>query len=208
MKRTIIMLFAGSISVSAILTACNEQATQAKHEQTKEEKNIITYGGYESPVKWGEHLIQITGCNDCHTPKKMGAHGPEPDMSLMLSGHPANMPAPPIDQKDAAAKGLAATQTLTAWTGPWGTSFAGNITSDSTGIGTWTEAQFMKAVREGKYKGLDGTRSLLPPMPWQNFVFFTDDEIKAMFAYLKSTPPVHNVVTQAILAGPPPLAAK
>lgn len=202
------MLFAVALTASVFITACGEQAPEANAEEATQNKKQAAFGGYESPAKWGEHLVQISGCNDCHTPKKLGPKGLEFDMSLMLSGHPANMPAPPIDQKDAAAKGMAATQTLTAWTGPWGTSFAGNITSDSTGIGAWTEAQFMKAVREGKFKGLDGTRPLLPPMPWENFVYFTDDEIKAIFAYLKSTPPIHNVVPQAILAGPPPLAAK
>ncbi len=47
----------------------------------------------------------------------MGPRGPEPDMALMLSGHPAQMPPPPIDRKMAESKGIGATQTLTAW---WG----------------------------------------------------------------------------------------
>lgn len=207
MKRMITMLLTGTAALSVILTACGEQSAGAETAGAIEPKQEIAFGGYENQVKWGEHLVLITGCNDCHTPKKMGANGPEPDMSLMLSGHPANMPAPPLDAKEAAQKGLAATQTLTGWVGPWGISYAANITADSTGIGAWTEAQFMKAVKEGKYKGLDNTRPLLPPMPWQNFAFFSDDEIKAMFAYLKSTPPVHNVVPEAVL-NPPPTAAK
>ena len=45
------------------------------------------YGGFKSQVAWGGHLVQIIGCNDCHTPKKMTPQGPVPDMSLMLSGH-------------------------------------------------------------------------------------------------------------------------
>ncbi|MBG9375090.1 diheme cytochrome c-553 [Panacibacter sp. DH6] len=207
MKRMITMLFAGTASLSILLTACGEQPAAAAGAEAPETAKAPAYGGFENQVKWGEHLVLISGCNDCHTPKKMGPNGMEPDMSLMLSGHPANMPPPPLDLKEAAAKGLAASQTLTGWVGPWGISYAANITSDSTGIGAWTEAQFMKAVKEGKYRGLDNTRPLLPPMPWQNFAFFSDDEIKAMFAYLKSTPPVHNVVPEAVL-NMPPAAAK
>jgi hypothetical protein len=83
---------------------------------------------------------------------------------------------------------------LTAATGPWGTSYAANISSDATGIGNWTEAQFIKCMREGKLKGMDNARPLLPPMPWPNFAKLTDTDLKAIFAFLKSTKPVDNVV--------------
>jgi hypothetical protein len=127
----------------------------------------------------------------------MGPQGPEPDMSLMLSGHPAQMPIPPVDRKAAEQKGIASTQTLTAWVGPWGVSYAANLTPDSSGLGNWTEAQFIKCLREGKWMGLDNTRQLLPPMPWQGIAQMSDDELKAIFLYLKSIPPIKNVVPQA-----------
>jgi len=44
--------------------------------------------------------------------------------------------------------------------------------------------------------GLDGARPLMPPMPVKGYSQMTDDELKAIFAYLKSTTPVHNVVPQ------------
>ena len=160
------------------------------------EKPVATlYGGeYPTELAWGEHLVRIGGCGDCHTPKKMGPMGPVHDSSLLLSGHPAQMPPPPIDQKEAAAKGLAATQTNTAWVGPWGVSYSGNLTSDSTGIGNWTVEQFSKALREGKYKGLDASRPIMPPMPVEAFKSYNDAEVSAIFAYLKSTAPIKNVV--------------
>ena len=151
-------------------------------------------GGYESQVKWGEHLVMAGGCGDCHTPKKMGPMGPEDDSSLLLSGHPSKMPPPDIDRNMAESKGFAVTQTLTAWVGPWGISYTANLTSDTTGIGTWNEDQFMYAIRNGKLKGLPGSRNLLPPMPWQSIRNYSDDELKAIFAYLKSTRPVNNMV--------------
>ena len=90
---------------------------------------------------------------------------------------------------------------LTAAVGPWGTSFAANLTSDATGIGNWTEEQFERALRHGLYKGLEGSRPLLPPMPWQNLVNMKPEDMKAVFAYLKSTKPVENVVPAPIPPG-------
>ncbi|MFM7233392.1 MAG: diheme cytochrome c-553 [Flavobacteriales bacterium] len=150
-----------------------------------------TFGGYESAELYGEHLVTVCGCNDCHTPKKMTDRGPEPDSSLWLSGHPASMPAPAVDRADMAKRGLAVTDFLTAWVGPWGTTYAPNITGDETGIGTWSEQQFITCIREGKLKGL--SRALLPPMPWQFYKAMTDGELKAIFAYLKSTKPIKNI---------------
>lgn len=204
MKLKLSIVFS-SMFIAVIFAACNsEQAKEETAGTAIEETPAVLFGGFESQVKWGEHLVMLGGCNDCHTPKKMGAQGPEMDMTLMLSGHPEKMPPPPIDQKEAAAKGLGVTQTETAWVGPWGISYAGNLTPDSTGIGNWKEDQFINALRKGKYKGLDSARGLLPPMPWQNSKFMSDDEIKAIFAYLKSIPPVKNIVPLAMIAPPPP----
>ncbi len=177
-----------------VVTACSDTTTQPI---------VNNFGGYSSQEKWGEHLVLIGGCNDCHTPKKMGPKGPEFDTSLLLSGHPAQMPIPPVDRKDMEAKGIAATQTLTAWVGPWGVSYASNLTSDSSGIGGWTEEQFLRSIRKGLYKGIEGSRPLLPPMPWEGISNFTDDELKAIFSYLKSTAPIKNIVTPA----QPPVSA-
>jgi hypothetical protein len=99
----------------------------------------------------------------------MTDHGPVLDSSLLLSGHPAQLPAPDVNRKEMESKGLAVTGDLTAWVGPWGVSFAANLTPDATGTGNWKEEQFMYAIREGKYKGLAGSRSLLPPMPWDMY---------------------------------------
>lgn len=163
------------------------------------------FGGYETQALWGEHIVNIAGCNDCHTPKKMGDHGPVMDSTLLLSGHPAQMPPPDVNRKEMEGKGLVVTNDLTAWVGPWGISYTANLTSDATGIGNWEEATFMNAIRHGKYKGIESARTLLPPMPWETYRNMTDDELKAVFAYLKSTKPISNVVPEI---QPPALAAK
>lgn len=126
--------------------------------------------------------------------KKMTAQGPVEDMDRALAGHIAGSPTPDVNRKEMQDKGLVVTGDLTSWVGPWGVSFTANLTSDSTGIGTWKEEQFMLAIREGKFKGLANGRTLLPPMPWVMYKNMTDDELKAVFAYLKSTKPIRNVV--------------
>lgn len=119
--------------------------------------------------------------------------GPEPDMDIRLSGYRSEVPFPSVDTNVIKNGWALANGELTGWAGPWGASFAANLTSDETGIGNWTEAQFKKAFTEGKWKGMDGNRSLMPPMPWQNFSHFTDEDVKAIFAFLKSTRPVKNI---------------
>lgn len=209
MKKKLSVLVFAAAGFSVML-ACNSSSTQTSSTATAADSAMnakMQYGGFASQAEWGAHLVLLGGCNDCHTPKKMGPMGPVNDSSLLLSGHPSKMPPPPLDVKEAAAKGMAATQTLTAWVGPWGTSYAYNLTPDSTGLGTWTEAQFLKCIKENKFMGLDNSRPLLPPMPVESMSKFSDDELKAIFAYLRSIPPVHNVVP-ASQPLPPPTAAK
>lgn len=149
-------------------------------------------------VERGKYLVTISGCGDCHTPMKMGANGPEPDRDLLLAGHPAAlaMPPAPAPQGPWLWSGAA---TNTAFAGPWGVSYAANLTPDQeTGLGIWTEDLFVKAMRSGKHWGQ--ARPILPPMPWQNVAAMSDDDLKAVFAYLKSVPPVRNAVPNAVLA--------
>jgi len=151
----------------------------------------------DSLVKRGEYLVTIMGCNDCHTPVKMGPNGPEKDMDRLLSGHPDYIPISKFDTTTS-NKWVLFGMTGTSIVGPWGVSFAGNLTSDASGIGNWTEEQFKTALRKGKLKGLENGRPILPPMPWENYVNLKDEDFSAIFAYLKSTKPVRNIVPAPI----------
>jgi hypothetical protein len=146
----------------------------------------------ESRIERGRYLVSTHGCNDCHTPMKMGAKGPERDMSRMLSGHPEDMPMPPAP----AAKGpwvMMGSATNTAFAGPWGVSYTANLTPDqNTGLGIWTEDMFVRAIRTGKHFGV--SRPILPPMPWGAFRKMTDEDLKSIYAYLRTIPPVTNHV--------------
>ena len=200
MKRWI-TFFTITVFSAFLFITCNNSKKESNEPSAEVTKP--GFGGFESQVKWGEHLVIIGGCNDCHTPKKMGPNGPEDDMSLMLSGHPAKMPPADFNPKEAAKKGLVITQTFTAWTGPWGTTYAANLTSDTTGIGGWKEEQFLKALHEKKWMGLDNTRPLMPPMSMMPATKMSDDELKAIFAYLKTIPAIKNVAPEAVLLPPP-----
>ena len=152
-------------------------------------------------VKRGEYLVRIGSCHDCHTPLKMGPRGPEPDMANMLSGHPATLimgPAPALSGNWM----FAGSTTSTAFVGPWGTSYAINLTSHDSGLGKWTEAMFVEAMRKGKHAGVG--RPILPPMPWQSLNAMTDSDLKAVFAYLRSLPPNPNLPPPSVAAPPPP----
>ena len=157
-------------------------------------------GGTSDAVKRGEYLVRIGGCHDCHTPLKMGPKGPEPDMTRMLAGHPSDLKMPPAPAQTGpwAWHGAA---TNTAFAGPWGVSYAINLTSDATGVRNWTEEMFVRAMRTGQHAG--NGRPILPPMPWQSLNAMTDSDLKAVFAYLKTVPPVHNIVPAAQVATPP-----
>ncbi|HYM20024.1 MAG TPA: c-type cytochrome [Candidatus Kapabacteria bacterium] len=158
-----------------------------------------------SPVERGKYLVTIASCNDCHTPWKMGPKGPEQDMSRMLSGHPEGMPMPPAPQ-NGMPWAVSGAITLTAWSGPFGTSFTANLTPDSaTGLGKMTEADFIKTLRTGLM--YPSNRPIMPPMPVEYVKQMTDDDLKAVYAYLRSIPPVKNKVPDYIPpagAGMPP----
>lgn len=151
----------------------------------------------QTPVERGEYLVTVGGCNDCHTPKTFGDKGPEFDLTKKLSGNPAGSKLPPVPAKlfMPPSYGTLASDHLTAWVGPWGVSYAMNLTPDkATGLGSWTEQMFIDAIRTGKHQGVASGRDILPPMPWYWYRHMTDDDLKAVFAYLQSLPPIANAI--------------
>lgn len=193
----------GVCSAMVVFASCGDRGTATNETASTDSIKKNDYAGYGSAEKWGEHIVHTSGCHDCHTPKKMTDHGPDLDMDHMLSGHPAGAPEPQVDRKEMESKGLAVTGDLTSWVGPWGVSYTANLTPDSTGILAWKEEQFIYALRNGITKGIPGSRPILPPMPWSEYKNFRDDELKAIFAYLKSIKPVSNLVP----APKPPVSA-
>ena len=123
----------------------------------------------------------------------MTEQGPVPDMDKYLMGFDASRPLPPIPKSVPLGPWVLFSGELTAAVGPWGTSYSANLTPHETGIGTWTLGQFKKALREAKYKGLDNSRPIMPPMP-QHYSYLTDEDVEAVFEYLKTIQPIENRV--------------
>lgn len=183
---------AGALVVAGCLTSpAPPPPAEAKTEAPK-----------QSPAERGKYLVTAMGCNDCHTPWKMGPNGPEPDMTRMLSGHPENSKlGPPAKVQNGWGGTFSAD--FTAWAGPWGISYTQNLTPDqNTGLGIWTEEMFITAIREGKH--MAKSRPILPPMPWPAIRNLSDDDLKAVFAYLRTIPAISNHVPDPVIALPPP----
>lgn len=192
MSKSYSLFVTGLAFTTIFFTGCSENkpAEPVVAPTTASEKPH--FGGYENQIQWGEHLVTIGGCNDCHTPKKMTPMGPVDDSTLLLSGHPEKLPAPDVDRKQMESKGLVVTADFTAWIGPWGISYSANLTPDETGIGNWKEDQFLYAIKNSVSKGFVGSRPLMPPMSMMPVKHMTDEELKAIFAYLKTVKSIKN----------------
>jgi mono/diheme cytochrome c family protein len=142
----------------------------------------------------GKYLVTIGGCHDCHTPWIIRPDGnPGPDMSRALSGHPKDFPITQQAKLPGDRWGYAGAATNTAFSGPWGVSFAANLSPDRNyGTGIWTEEIFRNTIRNGRHWGV--ARPLLPPMPWFNYRHMTDQDLSAVFAYIHTLKPIPNEV--------------
>lgn len=150
---------------------------------------------HSGSVDRGRYLVAVTGCSDCHTPFKLGSQGPEPDLTRRLAGHPQELKMPPAPKLGDSPWVWVGSGTNTAFAGPWGVSYAANLTPDQqTGMGIWTEGMFVKAMRTGRHFG--EARPIQPPMPWQCVGQMTDDDLKSIYAYLRTIPAVKNQVPE------------
>lgn len=190
MKKLVILSCMAAFRLVAVFFSCNPPAAKESAEKN-------TPLDSAQLVQRGQYIVNSSGCDDCHSPKIMGPQGPVPDPERRLSGHPSEQ-AIGIPHPEDLKQFILFDPGLTAYIGPWGTSFSANLTSDPTGIGNWNEAQFLLAFKHGKYKGMENGRSILPPMPWKMFANFTDEDAKAVFAFLKTTKPVKNSVPTPI----------
>ncbi|WP_290628693.1 diheme cytochrome c-553 [Altibacter sp.] len=190
--RPFLMLFF-IFSITACMSKKKEEAYISKKDGTTTETSETDL------IKKGEYLVKIIGCDHCHTPKKMTDQGPVPDMDRWLMGHPANATVPEIPENVVGpGKWILMNNDLTVAVGPWGTSFGANLTPDDTGIGSWSYEQFKRAMTEGKFKGMENSRPLMPPMPWQSYKEMKDEDLRAMYMYLMSIKPIENVVPSYI----------
>jgi mono/diheme cytochrome c family protein len=129
----------------------------------------------ETPVERGRYLVEtIGGCGNCHTPRGPGG-------VFAADRHLAGGFV--IEEKPFRA-------------------VASNITPDAeTGIGKWSDAQILRAIREGIRP--DGS-VIGPPMPIELYRRISDTDAKAMVAYLRTVKPVANKVEKSVYRIPLP----
>lgn len=195
---TTALIAAAVILTAVISTASLNAEAEPEAEARKQVGSAQQAQQTKNQIARGEYLVEIMGCHDCHTPMKMGPNGPEQDRSRALSGHPENAPMPAaVNLPNGYLAMIGAT--FTSFTGPWGTSFTRNLTPDKeTGLGDWTVEEFIATMKTGRERGKG--RPVLPPMPVQNLRALSDTDIRALFAYLQSLPPVKNRTPQPIEA--------
>jgi mono/diheme cytochrome c family protein len=177
----------GLLGLFILLVSCQQKKEKSLEEIVENQIPIMDL------VEHGKYMVDVLGCADCHTPKKMTDKGPVFDMEKYLMGYDASQDMPPVPENVPIGPWVLFKGDLTAAVGPWGTSYAGNLTPHGTGIGNWTLEQFTKVLREAKFKGMDNTRPIMPPMP-TNYANLKDEDIEAIFVYLKSIKPIENVV--------------
>ena len=181
MRRSLVLGACVVIPVALVVSACGRSA------------RARSVGGDDEVVARGEYLVTVLGCSDCHTPLKLGSNGPEPDLNRFLSGHPADFVLTRAPDLGSDGWVWAGAGTNTAFAGPWGITYAPNLTPDpESGLGIWTEEMFVGAMRSGKMFGTG--RTILPPMPWPAYSHLTDQDLHAVFTFLTTIKPVVNHV--------------
>ena len=193
--------FISTTTLLATLVAFLYSCLQSTSKETSEHKPTLPDSAAlrQEQILRGEYLVNVSGCNDCHTPKVFTQQGMALDTTRLLSGHPEGSPLPEIDPR-ALQPGYWTLYNvhLTAGLGPWGLTYARNLTPHGTGIKGWSEEVFIKALRTGKHMGMEEGRPIMPPMPWLNLAGATDDDLKAIYAYLQSIKPIDNYVPEPV----------
>lgn len=185
-----VLCAAGALAVRALQNPPASEAPKPLYPPGKAEKMAAS----RTSAARGRQLVMLGGCNDCHTPKLPNG---QLDMSRLLSGHPEGGPIP-----DEIENGATTNLLLTAWRGPWGLTLSRNLTPDKeTGLGTWTLADFKKTIRTG----VDPKGEILyPPMPIPMYQNLPDEDLTAIYNYLRTINPIHNNTRGRMLAPAPP----
>lgn len=174
--------------------------------------SIVTVGCSQKPatevaysperLEIGQAIVEGWNCSFCHTPQISGPDGKlMPDPKRLMSGHPADDKIPAVPEM---------VMTSPEWmefldnldSTVWATDnlivFSANLTpDDETGIGTWTEVEFVETIREGRHRGIE--RRIKYPMPWQELSEVSDEELLSVYEYLMSLETVSNKVPPSIV---------
>jgi mono/diheme cytochrome c family protein len=127
---------------------------------------------HSDAIKRGQYLVRLAGCETCHTPRNAQGF----ILGMEFAGGSVFRHA--NDKADAAS----------------------NLTPDPTGIGHYTEQQFIGVIRTGRF----GNRQINSAMPWHFYRNMTDSDLRAIFAYLKALPPISHKIDNSQAPSPCP----
>jgi hypothetical protein len=138
--------FLSLLSFVLSMSSCLDQSGTTD-ESRPTAQTVSNLGSTEELVLQGEYLVTIMLCDDCHTPKVMTETGPKLDLNRRLSGHPSASSLAKIGDPSILQNYALFNMDFTSATGPWGTSFSGNLTPDESGLGNWTFENFERVLR-------------------------------------------------------------
>jgi hypothetical protein len=148
-------------------------------------------------ISSGETLVLEGKCNFCHTPE---VATDDKNYGKILYGHPAQEKIPEIPGVPVGSQQWMEFVTnlgSTVWIAGNTIVFSANITPDKkTGIGKWSESDFINTIRTGRHPGWK--RELNKPMPWLDYAKLTNEQLSAIYAYLMSQQPVKNKVPEPV----------
>lgn len=181
-----------------ILGGCSSKAEFKPQKPSKADDQEEVYRKYN--VERGKRLVELGGCSQCHTPKVKTTLGYKPDKDRFMSGYPADEPLPNLPYPEIIAGETERnfyTTDATIWVGRWGVSFAPNLTPDpETGIGSWTEEDFIEIFRGNKHFA-EGEQ-VTSPMPVKAYSQLSYFELRSIFVYLQTIEPISNEVPTRI----------
>lgn len=179
----------------SILSACGskvEPAPPKKASHHEEQEEI--YRKYN--IERGKRLVERGQCSQCHTPKIKTTLGYKPDKDRFLSGYDQDQELPDLPYAKIMAgetEKMFYTTDATVWVGRWGVSFAANLTPEpETGIGNWKEEDFIDIFRGNRHFA-EGAE-VISPMPVNVYSRLGFFELRSIFIYLQTLPPVVNSV--------------
>ncbi len=177
------------VAVSGIAMSCHQKpATETAYSPER--------------LEIGQAIVEGWNCSFCHTPQIKGPDGKSmPDPKRLMSGHPADEKIPTVpDMVITSPEWMEFLDNLdsTVWATDNLLIFSANLTpDDETGIGTWTEVEFVETIREGRHRGIE--RRIKYPMPWRELSEVSDEELLSVYEYLMSLEPVDNKVPPSIV---------
>jgi len=143
-----------------------------------------------SPVSRGRYMVRLGRCPHCHTPRPATGSRRTRRPEMEFAGGRRFENSGDFDELDddpasATAPGLEARKLPSILVSP-------NITPDPSGIAYYTEAIFLQTIRTSRVAGV---RQLSRCMPWYEFQKLNDDDLKAIFAYLRTVPRMKHRVS-------------